>query len=1123
MKGNVNDLQSTCPSHHVHPANPNHRERAYMSLMRGLTELDLCGPAVPSDLVLTGDHAFPLAMNSKGQVLMAASLYSRGRIVVLGHEAYLTAFPALVENALTWLRGDGSDNVSVGIHKNVKAVANNLSKASFQASVVGAFSDNPRVGVYVTDAYSVGADPKDLVAFLKAGGGVLIAGQAWSWAADHPRENVLLQFGGNKVSGVAGVYFSGKPSEAEYLPVYPQIPSSWMAVTTRGVDQYRSLPFSWYEDLHHHTCSHRQQGWKVQIGCQTDKLKDEELKRAPSVHERFPITSEMMQLEFDNIILTVPSSAIRDLEHPDKLEAHWDAIMKGIADLAAIPHKLPRKERFVADVQISHGWMHAGYPIMMFDIAASELISIDKARTEGIWGPIHELGHNQQRGCWEFRPHTTECTCNLWSVYVHEEVLGINKAKLQRDLTPENRKKRTEEYVTGGKKIDSWTMWVALETYLQFDFGDETFCSEVLVHGPLAFPIGTTEDGKAFLAGAYYGQGRVIVISHEGLLGQKTLAPFWINALHWLDEGRNGVVGVAPDLDEAFTLFSESEFNCKKTNLKEDLSVFVCKAYSDKHMEEMQNFVAEGGGLLIGGHAWYWEQTHDGENPMTEFSGNKILNKMGLSLLEHIIEGSSFKAPVPSQAIKDTYHFRHLLHRFAGHVNNGEALSGHEEKCLKKLGGHCASYLSMRAHDCPSYVQVMSTLTDILKKSGIPQVGKSCPVKSPKDHLLLSMAADVYKVCPNPDALLPYLIKDNPVMPVVYNQRIMVNVDTAEREEWISTGLYLSPGMKTYIIIPAAIVNKGWKVQIGCQTDKLDDEELKRAPSVHEQFPITSEMMQVWNLWGGSSTSADWSLLRTAPSPWAELEFDNIILTVPSSAIRDLEHPDKLEAHWDAIMRGIADLAAIPHKLPRKERFVADVQISYGWMHAGYPIMMFDIAASELISIDKARTEGIWGPIHELGHNQQRECWEFPPHTTECTCNLWSVYVHEEVLGINRGEKGQSNLTPEKRRKRTEEYVTGGKKIDSWEIWVALETYLQLQEKFGWDAFKKVFAAYHGMSNFPGDNEGKMNLYAETFSKTVGMNLCGFFKAWGWPIKPDTEKKVSNLPPWKDHPMVQYG
>lgn len=207
-----------------------HHEGAYISLMRGLKELDLRGPCVPSDLVLIGDHAFPLAMNSRGQVLMAASLYGCGRVVVLGHEGYLTAFPALIENALSWLRGDGSENLSVGVHKNVKGVADNLSRSSFQAKVVEAFSDNLEVGVYVTDAYSVDADVKDLVSFLKAGGGVLIAGQAWSWAADHPKENTLLQFVGNKVSSVAGIYFSEHLGDVQCLPVYPQIPSSWMAV-----------------------------------------------------------------------------------------------------------------------------------------------------------------------------------------------------------------------------------------------------------------------------------------------------------------------------------------------------------------------------------------------------------------------------------------------------------------------------------------------------------------------------------------------------------------------------------------------------------------------------------------------------------------------------------------------------------------------------------------------------------------------------------------------------------------------------------------------------------------------------------------------------------------------------
>lgn len=81
---------------------------------------------------------------------------------------------------------------------------------------------------------------------------------------------------------------------------------------------------------------------------------------------------------------------------------------------------------------------------------------------------------------------------------------------------------------------------------------------------------------------------------------------------------------------------------------------------------------------------------------------------------------------------------------------------------------------------------------------------------------------------------------------------------------------------------------------------------------------------------------------------------------------------------------------------------------------------------------------------------------------------------------------------------------------------------LQLQDKFGWDAFKKVFAAYHSIGNVPNDRDGKMNLYVVTFSKVVNMNLAAFFKAWGWPIQGSTEETLSSLPVWSDHPMAQY-
>ncbi|KAF5900567.1 TRPM8 channel-associated factor, partial [Clarias magur] len=41
-------------------------------------------------------------------------------------------------------------------------------------------------------------------------------------------------------------------------------------------------------------------------------------------------------------------------------------------------------------------------------------------------------------------------------------------------------------------------------------------------------------------------------------------------------------------------------------------------------------------------------------------------------------------------------------------------------------------------------------------------------------------------------------------------------------------------------------------LQIGCQTDYLGKADLlKRAPVVHMRCPLDSEMLQVWNLWGG--------------------------------------------------------------------------------------------------------------------------------------------------------------------------------------------------------------------------------------------------------------------------------
>ncbi|XP_065136067.1 TRPM8 channel-associated factor homolog [Paramisgurnus dabryanus] len=829
------------------------REDDYCSIMTGLSELDLQGKAVPSDLVLIGADAFPLAMNPRGQVLIAASRYGQGRVVVLGHEEYLTRFPGLIENALMWLMPCTGDASIVGIQKNLGPVANNFSNSSISTEL-GDFREG--LAVYITDAYSVDNCVKDLIAFVKAGGGLIIAGQAWNWAKANPKEDVFLNFPGNKVCSVAGIYFSEHQGELAVIPVPSNIPSSWLAVSI---------------------------------------VKD-----------------------FKN-----------DLEF----------LLKGVP---------------------------------------------------------------------------------------------------------------------------------------QFDIQGGAVSSELMVHGLLAFPIAVTPQGRVFIAGAYYGQGRVIVLTHEGFLGRESLSTFLINAINWLDEGRKGVIGIIPKLTGAQKILSKSGLNCQLTNFKKDLSVHVCTSYSDAECEKIQEFVAEGSGLLIGGHAWNWAQKNRGRNVMTEYPGNRILNKMGLCILGSTVNGGLYKSPDINQGFKDVYHFRKVLRGFGKHVTKGQKLTPHVEGSLKQLGNDCTRYLRMRTHDCASYNSMVTHFTDMVKDIGVPQVSSKCPVKTPKDCLMLQIATELYKTMSDPDALLPHIIKDIPKFPTVTDARVRINADTGGAEAWISTGLYLSPGMRTQMVIPPELIGKNWKVQIGSHTDNIGAADvLKRAPVVYERFLLDNEKVQICNLWGG--------LIYLIAPPKTKVDGVEIVVQTAVKA---------------------------PY-------------FKSGFMHAGYPIMIQSGSTQGLINPEGARKTGLWGHIHELGHNQQRGVWEFPPHTTECTCNLWSVYVHEEVLGVNRAT-AHKGLNPDSRQARARDYVKGGRDLKKWTMWIALETYMQLQEKFGWDAFKKVFAAYHVMTEVPKTNPGKMNLYAETFSKVVNMNLSSFFKAWGWPIEPSTEQKISHLPEWSDHPMKQY-
>ncbi|XP_007954785.1 TRPM8 channel-associated factor 2-like [Orycteropus afer afer] len=671
--------------------------------------------------------------------------------------------------------------------------------------------------------------------------------------------------------------------------------------------------------------------------------------------------------------------------------------------------------------------------------------------------------------------------------------------------------------------------------------------SQLLVHGALAFPLGLDTNLGCFLAAARYGRGRVVLAAHESLLCASTMRPFLLNAVRWLARNQAGKIGVNKSLKSLCPLLSAGGLACSlEPQVTRDLCVYCCVAYSDQEAQNLQEFVAEGGGLLIGGQAWWWASQHPGHSALVSYPGNHILNPLGLSILGQTLNPGRFPTPAPEMK---NYHFRRALSAFQ------EGLSV-ERGWLARLRSDAAAFLQIPAEGIPAYASLHRLLRKTLRQAGLPAVSKDNPVaRDSHEAMLLCLATELARSGMDCSQLAQGLRPDtcpSSLHPFEHPITVKINgTNPGNSDSWVSTGLYLPEGWNAEVSLSKAEVSAGLKVQVGCHTDDLSHaNKLCRAPVVTHQCCMDRPRLSVSCLWGGllyvivpkgsslgpvpvtfrraipapyyklgETSQEEWRRsIQKCPVPWGELATDSIILTIPTANLCTLEDPEPLLCFWDKMMAAIARLAAQPFPFHRPERIVTDVQISAGWMHSGYPIMCHLESVPELIHEANMRSKGLWGAIHELGHNQQQPGWEFPPHTTEATCNLWSVYVHETVLGIPRAQAHPA-LNPLERKKRIKTYLGMGAPLSEWNVWTALETYLQLQEAFGWEPFTQLFAEYQTFSGLPRDNTGKMNLWVKKFSEKVHKNLAPFFKAWGWPVQKEVAENLACLPEWQDNPM----
>ncbi|XP_056428968.1 TRPM8 channel-associated factor homolog isoform X2 [Hyla sarda] len=815
----------------------------YNSLIQGISDLNFTVGSIPCKLLVTGDTAFPVLVTPTNQVLIAASKYGKGRIVVLSHESYLNEpqFTDFLRNAISWLKP--SPEAVVGVVESLGLLANNLSTFGHNTELTAGFRKD--FGVLCMAGYD-DSQESEIVPFLREGGGLLIGAQAWYWSECYPELNVFHKFPGNKITSVAGVYFTNQKGDNGSF----------------------------------------------------------------SVNKRLPPCSLFDEYDVDFSV---------DLKQ----------LLNGVSSL---------------------------------------------------------------------------------------------------------------------------------------DISGKSIASELLLHGPLTFPIGMTDSHQCFFAAAYYGRGRVVVGTHEGFLSKEELKPFILNAIKWLNGETHGRIGVRNDLKHLTSMLQGEGVSCASSNFSSEFHVYCCNSYSAGEVETIQQFVAEGGGLLIAGHAWYW--SYSNPNVLSQYPGNKILNKFGISILSDTIKNGNYKVPDP-ELLPNSYHFLRAVCQLLSSLKNDEELRSPLTSWLVKLRQDLLSFFKLPAS--PLITSLWRELSDLSHGCHLPKVSKQHPVRNNStESFILCLAHEVnclYDSDENktgtPD------VQEKPPA------EIQIDATNPGRQAWRSTGLYLPANKKATLVFPASVIGRGLQVQVGCQSDDLRSaEELCRPPVVIHRKKVDNEKVVISCVWGG-------------------------LLYV--------------------IVNEKSQLGIIPVTVYGAEPAPTFIK---GWMHAGYPIMGQTDSAYSSVSVTRMK-KGMWGHIHELGHNQQRGAWEFPPHTTEATCNLWSVYVHETVLGIPR-DKAHPALNPDVRENRMNTYLNNGAKLNEWSMWTALETYLQLQEGFGWDPFKRVFLDYQTMSNVSNDKTVKMNLWAEKFSQAVNKNLVPFFKAWGWPINDATSQKLSTLSEWEEDPMKKY-
>jgi len=689
---------------------------------------------------------------------------------------------------------------------------------------------------------------------------------------------------------------------------------------------------------------------------------------------------------------------------------------------------------------------------------------------------------------------------------------------------------------------------------------------QVAVWGPDALPLmlGQVSGGnKAPIIGiARLGRGRVMAWAHEyghnSAASKGSVGRLLVNSCNWAagdqrrPTDRVRVTLMGSDLADFLRAHGfETATVPREGDVADALKhtdVLLCGTtdLSAAQTQAIAAFVDRGGGFVCFACPWGWAQIH--RLPVTEIPFNRILVAAGLALADGTVEPNADHVFVASARPGDEFHAGRALDILL-EVDAGEKKP--EKTIMKQAGATITNTVAA----LPLHDSLLRPRLDALLASRASHLvpTSASPIKDsqPLARALLAAQLSAHWASTTDQVKAHPAAQDFPgsvgASAETVSRTIVVDTHTPR---WHSTGLYAPAGGVVAVSLAtdaSDAVTKGLRVRIGCHTDDLWHlDTWKRVPRISSSWPIDSSRVDVASPFGGliyievpertgaglvevtitggveaprfvlhTTSNEEWiNHVRSLPGPWAELGCDRVILTIPSGVARKIDDPTAIMEHWVRVMDAVADLAGIPHERPFQQRYVADVQISAGYMHSGYPIMTHLDAAS-FMTDSKGVVESGWGPYHEMGHNHQDAMWTFDG-TGEVTCNIFTLYVLENVCGV--ADASQQKVTGDAASRARAKYMAQGAKFDAWKAdpFLALQMYAQLRIAFGWDVYRKVFAEYRDLpqEQRPKTDDEKRDQWMIRMSRATGKNLGPFFQAWGVPTSESARASLRDLEMW---------